>query len=278
MIFLFWRISRQDEQHLLCRVSCEEGMVAHIFVVRGQIDIRRYGTIYNVTSSCFGTFIELTELEILYIGPDTKAYILAMGRDFSTNLIQFRPPFPITFFIKVLKEPITPLLEESVRHFEDRFENIDNVYTNITGLFRKEMVKSAMWMLLLEIANQFIKFEGLEKIQAGDSRRKEIMMNFINLMTKHSSADHNVDFYASKLCISRQYLNRVLCGYSNVTASKWIAFTLTGKISWYLNNTTMPIQRIAELLGFPSQAALAKFFKQQTGITPTDFRNQSFPK
>ncbi|MCD8385720.1 MAG: helix-turn-helix domain-containing protein [Bacteroidales bacterium] len=97
------------------------------------------------------------------------------------------------------------------------------------------------------------------------------------MLAKHSSAIHNVDFYASELCISRQYLNRILNSYTHNSASKWIAFALTGKISNLLSNTTMPIQRIAETLDFPTQAALAKFFKQQTGLTPTDFRIQNFP-
>lgn len=45
-----------------------------------------------------------------------------------------------------------------------------------------------------------------------------------------------------------------------------------------LRYTDMPIARISDELGFTDGTAFSKFFKQQSGSTPIDFRRDEYSK
>lgn len=83
-----------------------------------------------------------------------------------------------------------------------------------------------------------------------------------------------VSFYASELCISQQYLNRIIKGQTEKTASEWICNSLVGEIAKMLEFTNNSMQQIAIELNFPDQATLSKFFKHQTGYSLTEYRKK----
>lgn len=67
-------------------------------------------------------------------------------------------------------------------------------------------------------------------------------------------------------------MNRVVKDCSQKTAYDHICTTLTGAIIQQLEDTDNSISQIADDLCFPDQATLTKFFKRQTGKTPTEYR------
>lgn len=83
---------------------------------------------------------------------------------------------------------------------------------------------------------------------------------------------HSVAWYASQLCVTPQYLNRAVKSTSQKTVSDHICTTLIGTIAEELENTENPISQIALDFHFPDLATLTKFFKRQTGMTPTEYR------
>lgn len=54
----------------------------------------------------------------------------------------------------------------------------------------------------------------------------------------------------------------------------WINTMLTGEIAQMLETTDDSVQEIADRLRFADQATLAKFFKRQKGLSPTEYRKQ----
>lgn len=87
---------------------------------------------------------------------------------------------------------------------------------------------------------------------------------------------HDVNFYAGRLGVSPRYLSQVTRRMADQTPKGIIEATLLSHIKNMLeDNATMSFLEIAGLLGFSSQSHLSTFFKRLTGITPTDYRNNS---
>ena len=87
--------------------------------------------------------------------------------------------------------------------------------------------------------------------------------------------EHSANWYASQLCVTPQYLNRAIKSITQKTVYEHISIALTGSIIEQLEISEKPISQIAEAFHFPDLATMTKFFKRQTGKTPTEYRKSA---
>lgn len=106
----------------------------------------------------------------------------------------------------------------------------------------------------------------------GWSRNKQTIERFVRLVNDNARTEHELDFYASQLCISAHYLGMVVKKETGLTAKEWIGKTLTMLLQLELRCTNKSQKMIADEFGFMSLSSLCKFFKRRTGITTTEYR------
>jgi len=109
------------------------------------------------------------------------------------------------------------------------------------------------------------------------NRKKEIMANFILSVSEHFREERQISFYANKLCITPKHLSAVVKEISGRTASEWIESYVTMEAKILLRSTDMTIQEISGKLNFSNQSFFGKYFKHQTGMSPSDFRRATNP-
>lgn len=153
-----------------------------------------------------------------------------------------------------------------------RIAAIESVLQNHTHYFRLEMLRSTFWMLLLDIANTYLHHAENDRTQKESGRMRDIFEHFISLLPRHIMESHTVGFYASKLCITPQYLSRIVRKISGQSVSEMINRLLIGELIKLLDDTDKSMQEIAEQLHFADQATMTKFFKRHKGISPTEYR------
>ncbi|MDR2036479.1 MAG: AraC family transcriptional regulator [Bacteroidales bacterium] len=106
------------------------------------------------------------------------------------------------------------------------------------------------------------------------TRKHEIFHQFISLLDTHISEHREVLFYADKLCITPRYLRKITTENVFSESPKVIIDKrLIVEIKVLLQSTELSIQEIADKLNFPDQSYLSRYFKMNSGITPTDYRN-----
>lgn len=98
------------------------------------------------------------------------------------------------------------------------------------------------------------------------------MRSFLKLVWKYYRTEHNVDFYAARLCLSSKHLSRVVRGKLGKTPHAVIRDELLQRASYLLKDTKISVQDISAELHFSEMAAFCKFFKKHTGMSPTSFR------
>lgn len=105
-------------------------------------------------------------------------------------------------------------------------------------------------------------------------RQVELYNRLMELIASSFRQSRDVSFYASQLSVTPRYLSEVTGRIVGKSPKQLIADYVTQELERALQGTSLNIQELAHDFGFSSQAALAKFFRQQKGCSPTDYRSQ----
>lgn len=103
-------------------------------------------------------------------------------------------------------------------------------------------------------------------------RPADIYNSFMNLIADNYREAHNVAFYADGLNVSTRYLSLVCCQTIRKSPKQVITDYLMEKAKQMLRNSRMSVKEIAYDLGFSTNPVFCKFFRQQEGETPSEFR------
>ena len=74
--------------------------------------------------------------------------------------------------------------------------------------------------------------------------------------------------------IKPKYLSTISKKVSGKSPLEWISEYVMEDIRYYLANTDLTINEISDTLGFPNASFFGKYFKQQLGCTPQEYRNR----
>lgn len=138
----------------------------------------------------------------------------------------------------------------------------DNYYFN-------EMIWHHFSLVIYEIDNYFKK---IEKPHTVTPREDELTTSFFTLVQEHFKEEHNVQFYADKLFISRKYLTKVINKTTFKTPRDVVHQVLAVEARLLLRNPNLNVNDVAAQLKFSDQASFSKFFKKHTGKAPLEYR------
>ena len=151
------------------------------------------------------------------------------------------------------------------------------VIMNLVGIMRETASinipnRKLFMMSQLEFFMRLLNHYRSEKLN-DHSCDNRISTLFFNSLAQHFHTHRDVEFYAGKVCLSPKYFSTVVKQETGHTAGWWIYSQVISEAKTLLNmRRDLTIQAIANQLGFPDQAAFSRFFKRETGLSPTDYR------
>ncbi|WP_019036457.1 bifunctional hydroxymethylpyrimidine kinase/phosphomethylpyrimidine kinase [Prevotella amnii] len=148
--------------------------------------------------------------------------------------------------------------------FSNVFSSALAVYLNTEKLVNNAIAKA------MDYANTFVKHE-VSLI----GRSAQLYNEFLTAVQQHNATNRDVAFYADCLNVSPTYLSQVTHKVSGKNPKNIIDKALTETISNRLLSTMLTIQEVAYNFKFGSQAQFTKYFKKQTGLTPSEFRRRN---
>ena len=77
------------------------------------------------------------------------------------------------------------------------------------------------------------------------------------------------------LHLDKSYLCRLFKEITGIKLSDYLADKVYAKTCKLLVSTTYPVEEIAQMCGFYSSASLARFFKNECGVSPSEFRKKA---
>lgn len=113
------------------------------------------------------------------------------------------------------------------------------------------------------------------KIDMNLTPDKLLVSRFKSLANNSLSHKHNVNYYADKLNVNPRTIQKAFRQTENITPKKWLADRMILEIKRSLLYKEKSISEIAYDLGFNEANHFSKFFKSNTNIAPSAFRENS---
>jgi AraC-like DNA-binding protein len=96
---------------------------------------------------------------------------------------------------------------------------------------------------------------------------------FESLLEKYFKEEKLPSFYAEKLNITLKHLNRICNEILQKTATEVIMDRVILEIKRMLIDKQLAVNEVAFTVGYEDYSYFSRFFKKQTGMSPTEFRN-----
>ena len=153
------------------------------------------------------------------------------------------------------------------------YKMIMNVVDGMREIKRLELPDSRMLMIrLLEFLLRLLSHYRKCKLNE-TSANKHVSMQFHSDLAQHFRKHHDVGFYADKACLTPKYFSAVIKQETGQNAAYWIRTQIVAEAKMLLHiRHDLSVQTIADMLGFGEQSSFSRYFKHETGVSPTEFR------
>jgi len=242
-----------------------------IFLVQeGDIRFRLYDESYEVSKGDI-VFCPMSEtFWVEKISEDYKSKYIFFSMDF---ISQAGFNYKSNHVMKSLSSDPTHIIRNEPdlyrkMHFHlDELKALNN--TEKDDYYFNEMIWHHFSLVIYEIDNYFKKIEKPHQVTL---REDELTTSFFTLVQEHFKEEHNVQFYADKLFISRKYLTKVINKTMFKSPRDIIHQVLAVEARLLLKNPNLNVGEVAAQLKFSDQASFSKFFKKHVGKSPLEYR------
>lgn len=107
------------------------------------------------------------------------------------------------------------------------------------------------------------------------TRQEELTKQFLNLLAKEFKYKKQVQDYAASLKVTSRYLSQVVKSVTGKTAGELVDEIVIKEAKILLSAQTLNVAQVAAQLNFSDQSFFGKFFKKNTGFSPSVYRNNS---
>lgn len=161
-------------------------------------------------------------------------------------------------------------LEEKENILNEYFYILYTKFKDNNNICRSDIIANLLHNFYLDLYNKIVQ---TKKIHFQQKKRKQELLDEFFRLVKIYLQEREVAFYAEKLCITPKYLSIITKESTGKSAKDLISKLAITELKLQLKSSSTPLQQIAERLNYPNEAFLCKFFKKNTGITPSKYRN-----
>ena len=247
------------------------------YCVEGSVDCSVNLTDYHLTT---GTLLLITPGNIIRITqPDEldqnlRVTLICVSASYISN-IGINPSKVLVEAVEVLRDPCIHLSDDEAEMLH-KYVNLALDITKTNSQFVKEsiggLVSSVFYQFAGFLANSKRR-EDMEK-PVRTTRQRQMLEQFMKLAINDHAREHLVGYYADKMCVTPKYLSKIVKETSGRSVPDWLSELLILDAKNMLRHTDMTIKEISSRLNFPSQSFFFRFFKNHTGKTPTQYREE----
>ena len=245
-----------------------------IFLVRqGDIEITIDDFTYHLSDNLLLNIMDMHSVKNFRFSSDFKGYHLIIDRNLFSEIMLNSRRMPAAYIASLHSRPIQHLNEEEGLLLENCLCRIERNIDRTEHAWQRDIILNELRGFLLEM-NNIVYQANRHKVNPNPPAKDVLLFLFIQLLNKHCRTEHSVSFYAGELCITPEYLSRIMKSFSGRTVNQWISEALMREAEILLRNPDLSIQQIADMLNFSDQSSFGKFFKKHKGVSPVMFKQQ----
>lgn len=141
---------------------------------------------------------------------------------------------------------------------------------NAEGIYKEELIYSAFHTLMVLLSTYRNELD--ESLYATS---RQLSPQFNDAVIEHYRHSREVGFYARMFHLSSKYFSTLIKQETGISAGEWIDHYVVLQAKMLLTSRRdLSIQQVAYQMGFSEQASFSRFFKKNTGLSPTEFREK----
>ena len=225
--------------------------------------------------------LTLTRGDIVVIQDGSIIESLTHSIDFRTISMAFPPTDEEWLFSRLAEKLGTwldhrsiPLIlhldEQQLQRYLGLYSQIEALYKDTCDALRDEVVRG---FLSVSVAS-FLSHPQMElnHLSNSGSRAEEVFLRFLDDLQLYATRERTVQFYSDKQCISAKHFSKLIRQASGKLPMEHIRQRVILEAKTLLRTTDMSIREIADALHFPTDSFFCRYFKHDTGISPSDYR------
>ena len=179
--------------------------------------------------------------------------------------------WPIADYVR--RSPIYTLSEEALSLTKIYHQQIYKLCHSPNPLFRDELlhihIQALLYAFIREVSEEIRQATPQDLTRASQQARL-----FFDLLGMRRGRIRSVSEVATLMNLTPKYLSRIIKEQTGETPIHFIHQYMMRAITQELRYSTKTAKEIAFQQGFSSLAFFGKFVKQQTGLTPTEYRKK----
>ena len=236
-------------------------------VTKGTVDTNINLVEKHITAGCLVFFGPGTIINPLHFSDDLELYGIALSPKFP---MPFAPKQMPTAFNGQVRDFQLPVSESDLATALQILETMWNVVRQPN--YNRMLISSLVAAQMHHYDSLFRSYT--DQLQGTLSREQTIFDRFIYLVNLHTPKEHQISFYAQKMCLTERYLGTVIRQASGTTAKEWIDRALITRIQVELRHTEKSVAQISEEMNFPNPSFFSKYFKRLMSMTPAEYRGE----
>lgn len=231
------------------------------------------GNKYEIKPPCV-FFMSPGQAHKLELSHDIEGYIFIFTSDFyllnrsnQNSLIEF----PFFYTIHQDNPPLLLENESDIRFLESLFrQSIAEI--SRPGDYFLEMLRSILDLILTTCAARYQVNENM----LNKGKGQILVKRFFHLVEENHQKNLSLSDYSGMIGVTPNHLTQTVKLLTGKTSSQIIKAKQLLEIKRLLVHTNLSVSEIANQLNFEDQSYFTKFFKRETGITPIQYRSDSF--
>ena len=214
-------------------------------------------------------FISPGQLHLFEEWEEIEGYVVLFTEPFFLQIFQNKNIlFELSYLDNLYENPFLRLTKEDKIIIQPI---IDLLYQECSI---SEQSAETIQALLLVLLKRIQKIFSVTNHQNNNKHQLLVFKKFKKLVETNFAKNLSITQYASLLNTSTHQLNTVVKATSGQTTSDIIKARIILEAQQLLNFSELSVSQIADQLGFEDSSYFARYFKNQIGISPQEFRKK----
>ena len=242
----------------------------------GEVQVTLEKEIHRIRRGDMYIYMPSLPIRLLYKSEDAEGLLVVLDVDFMLPVVQ--RVANAENLLHVRRYPFFSLTEENFGYIRSMLEKLwERIYEEdkerkgfLQQRLQVELIKSMAQTITYEVLSiYFSKFPIQPMVQ---TKKDLIFHQFLLSLFRHFRQEREVAFYAELQHLSPRYFSSIIKEKSGNNALQWIVQMVITEAKLLLETSDLSIKEISVQLNFPTQSFFGKYFKQYTGISPKEFR------
>lgn len=238
----------------------------------GSAVIRIFSVAYRISVNDLVTVLPQQLVSISEISDDFSMTFFNVDKTMFLDIMSGLGKLTPGFFFYMRKNFCIRLSDKEAGRFLGYCRVLDFRGNNDDVAFRRETILHLLRIYYWDHYVAFRKKIGTDDLPALNSHKEKIACKFAVLVSEYYATQREVAFYAGKLCITPVYLSQIMQEVNGQGAHEMIADYVVVRIKSLLRDADLGIKDVARQTGFANQSSLSRFFRRQTGMSPSEYR------